>query len=339
MTGFPALAVAIALVALTASMARADARLDYVASGTGCVPVPTAVAVQGSRLRIDMRDAGSDSSLLYDGVEQYATALDHEQRMASPIELDDEALDFQTDVSSATGTRMTRELDKVDAMMAQAREQMKVQCAELERQGMQCPQMAMPDLASMMQPENLQAMQQQAMVQADPADLRRAGIDPDALAAQQAQDQAQAAVQQARRESVLVDGLGADSVAGIACTMWERRQGEHVLERGCSVEPAALGLDARDQRGLDRGYARLMKMQQAFQPLVDKLDARMGTAQAGAGASAPGIVLRQACFDAEGRETGSATARIERATLPASTFEIPPGYRSPMDAMREDASQ
>ena len=91
MTRFPARVAGFALVALAAGAAHADARLDYVASGTGCVPVPTSIAVQGSRLRIDVRDDGADSSLLYDGVEQYATALDHGQRMASPIEVWNEA--------------------------------------------------------------------------------------------------------------------------------------------------------------------------------------------------------------------------------------------------------
>jgi hypothetical protein len=328
-------------LAVLALPAHADVSLTWTAQGGPCPVEPTALYVQGSMLRADTRQAGMDFSMIYDGVEQLGTQLDHNQRTVYQTEFDDDALDFQGDVAHATGVRVDKEMGKAQVEMEQAKVQMAEQCRELERQGMACPQIAMPDLSAMMDPENMQALmeqQQAAMAQMDPKMLERAGIDPDEVRRQQEQTSALMAAQGRLQGTRLVGDLGQHEVAGIACSIWEFRRGDEVVDRLCEAPIANLALDARDQRGLERAWRRIQQMATAWQETGQKIGEHFGD---GVDASAAegrerGLVLRKTCFDGA-RESGSAEVRVVRGPVDASVFTVPPGYRSPQQAARDMA--
>ena len=325
-------------LAALALPARADVTLTWAAEGAPCLVEPTALYVSGPMLRADTRQAGMDYSLVYDGIEQFGTQLDHTQRTVYQMEFDDDALDFQGDVAHATGVRVDKEMDKAQAEIEKAKVQMAAQCAELERRGYACPQVAMPDLSAMLEPENMQAMmeQQQAMMaQMDPKTLERAGIDPEQMRRQQEQTKALFEAQGRLQGTRLVGGLGQDEVGGIACDVWEFRRGDEVVDRVCEAPITALALDARDQRGLERAWRRIQKMSEPWQEMGQKMGERFGSGVvASAAPRERGLVLRKTCFDG-GREAGSVEVRIDRGAVDAALFEVPAGYRSPQEAAAE----
>lgn len=327
-------------IAVLALPARADVTLTWAAQGGPCPVEPTALYIQGSMLRADTRQADMDYSLIYDGVEQFGTSLDHTQRTVHQMEFDDDALDFQGDVAHATGVRVDKEMDKAQVEMERAKVQMAEQCRELERQGMACPQVGMPDMSALMDPQNMQAMleqQQATLAQMDPEMLERAGIDPEEMRRQQEQTSALFAAQDRLQGTRLVGDLGQDEVAGIACSIREFRRGDEVVDRLCEAPIAHLALEARDQRGLERAWRRIQQMTSAWQEMGQKIGERFGGGVDAAAADGErGLVLRKTCFDG-GRQSGSVEVRVDRGPVDAALFATPPGYRSPQQAAQDMA--
>jgi hypothetical protein len=318
-----AIVVPFALLALPL-VARADLAITF--DAVDCEPEVRAIYVQGARARFDARHAGNDSSLLYDDVEQLAWGLDHGRRVAMPIEVDDDAIEFQQDVTRATGKRLDRELARADTATREAQAEA---CAASG--GGDCAAAAMPGMPAGYDAEAMQAQLAQAqalMAQMDPKALERAGVDPAQLQQQLQQTHELMAAQQQRASSTVERNLGEQRVAGVACQRWERRRDGELLQSGCDAEPAALGLDARDQRGLEGAITRMMRWSEGFA----ELGARFGAAPPERHRA---LTLEQVCY-AGGRETGRTTARISRAPIDAARFELPPGYRSMADAVRED---
>jgi hypothetical protein len=140
--------------------ALADIRIDYELSGQGCVPEQEVIEIQGTRMRIDLAGSSDNTSAIIDGTEALVWSLDHQQHTVMQMEIDADAIDFQTDVGKATATRMDRELDKLDVAQRDAEKQMTEQCARMKRKGQTCPSVAMPNIREMMSPENMARMQQ-----------------------------------------------------------------------------------------------------------------------------------------------------------------------------------
>lgn len=305
----------LALCLVLPDVVRADATIGYDTAGGECLPEPAGLEVSGARVRIEMRPTqGSHQSAIYDVVEQTMVYLDHDNRTQFLMETDRDAADFQSDVSSATVRSMDKEMQKAQAQMDEA-------CAQMEKQGMACPQM--PNMAQMMSGDvdQIMANQQEMLASMDPKMLERAGVD---VAAAQAQ------LEEARKSIAGPAGVereaGSDTVGGRTCRVFEFRDGETLTDWRCEAAPSALGIGERDARGLAAAMRDLLRYGQAFSALTERF-----------GTNKPrpdmGIVLERRCYDG-GRETGRATARIATDALDDSRFEIPPGYAPMMDSMR-----
>lgn len=133
----------IALLGFLAALlpaAQAGSRIGFAATGE-CEPELESLKIDGSQFRSDSRVGGQGTSLLYDGVERVMTTLMHDSLQYLQTEVDEDALDYQGDVADSTGNYMNKQMEKMEAQMAQ-------QCAQMRSQGMQCPEM---DLRGMMQ--------------------------------------------------------------------------------------------------------------------------------------------------------------------------------------------
>ncbi|MDZ4812819.1 MAG: hypothetical protein SGI99_09440 [Pseudomonadota bacterium] len=140
------------------AVAQADIRIDYQLSGTDCEPEQRAIEIQGTHLRMDLGGTMGNSSAIIDGTEALVWNLDHDQHSASQLEIDADAIDFQTDVGKSMGHKVDRELGKLDAAQQDMQRQMADQCAQTG--GKNCSnQPMMPNLREMMSPENMARMQ------------------------------------------------------------------------------------------------------------------------------------------------------------------------------------
>jgi hypothetical protein len=303
-----------ALLALPA-LARADASISYDTAGGECLPEPAALRVSGARVRMDLAPvAGSEQSALYDVVEQTMIYLDHTGKTHLLMETDRDAADFQADVSAATVRSVDKEMEKMQAQMAET-------CRQLERQGMACPQM--PDMTKLMSGDmdQIMAMQQEQLAQMDPKTLERAGVDV---------EKAQADLEATRRQVAGPPGeerdAGAATIGGRTCRVFERRDGETLTDWRCEADPAALGIGERDARGLAAALRDLVRYGKAFSALTERFGAKQPR-------DPSGIVLERRCY-ADGQERGRATARIATGPLDESLFQIPPGYAPMMAGVR-----
>jgi hypothetical protein len=302
---------------LTAAMgacalpAQADFAMTYARDGA-CEMEPAAFYVRGAMLRID----SAGGSALYDGVEQFITYLDHASHTQFQLELDDDALDLQADIGTATGHRLDKHMARAQEMMDANRGQMQAACRQMQSQGMACPELPNMNIDSMM------ARQQQMMANMDPKMLEQAGLDAEAIAEQQ-QMMAQWQAQQQRAQATIVDTGRSEHIAGIDCTVREWRLGEEVLEQRCDAPWQALQLDAREQQALQRAVKRMQRWGSTMDPLMARFDAPRNDD------GAAGPTLRKTCYQA-GQVVGSVSARIAREPLSAELFEIPAGYKAGM---------
>ncbi len=144
---------------LTSQSALADFRIDYQLSGVGCEPEQRVIEIKGTRMRIDMGDNQGNTSAIVDGTEAMIWSLDHDQHIAMQIEIDPDAVDFQTDVGKATAHNMEHKLDELDAAQRDMERQMTEQCKRSG--GKDCAnQAAMPNIRAMMSPDNMARMQE-----------------------------------------------------------------------------------------------------------------------------------------------------------------------------------
>lgn len=133
-------AILICFLALTPGVSEADISLIYPQQAQ-CRSNVSAIQISGSRMRFDSVMENKKHSMLFDGMEDIITTLDHSGRQYHQIEVDEDALDYNKDVMSSTGTFVGNQMNALQA-------QMKQQCAQMEKQGMSCANM--PDLSSIM---------------------------------------------------------------------------------------------------------------------------------------------------------------------------------------------
>lgn len=123
-----------------AGTAQAATRVTFESKGA-CPSEAESLTIDGSRFRSDTSVEGQGTSLLYDGAERLMITLMHDVRQYMQTEVDEDALDYQGDVADSTGNYMNKQMEKMETQMAQ-------QCAEMRKQGMDCPQV---DIRGMMQ--------------------------------------------------------------------------------------------------------------------------------------------------------------------------------------------
>lgn len=152
--------VLIAFLALAPSLALADISLKY-PQQSSCKPKVAAMQISGGRLRLDSTMENGSYSMLFDGLEDIITSLDHQGKTYHQIEVDADALDYNKDVMSSTGTFIGNQMNAVQA-------QMKQQCAQMEKQGYSCANM--PDLSTIMQSAQAMTGQQMPTIEIKPSD-------------------------------------------------------------------------------------------------------------------------------------------------------------------------
>lgn len=310
-------------VALTGT-AHADAVLEYRYQGDECRVEMDRMQVSGSRLRMDTTWLGMDTSAIYDGLEQMLLGLEHREKTYSQMELDDDAQDFQGDVAAALGTRTRKETAKAMDAMAEARAQYEAGCKKRD-----CPPMPelgrYDDLTGGMDADALLARQEAAMARMDPEMLERMGVDPAEMKAQMDATRAKLAASRRWQDSVATPTGKTRTIDGISCAEIEVHLGVSLIERRCETEPAALPLDARDAKGMERGVARLTQMAQTWRPLGEQVTGRQVQDEH------HGLVVEKVCYatdrDGKLRETGRATLGIEKRAVASDAFEIPDGYK------------
>lgn len=149
-----------AFIMFTPCLALADISLVY-PQQPRCQSNLSAIQLSGSRMRIDNVMQGRKYTMLFDGMEDIITSLDHSDHNYHQTEVDEDALDYNADVMSSTGNFMGNQMKSMQA-------QMKQQCAQMEKQGMSCANM--PDLNAMMQSAQSMAAGQMPVIEIKPSD-------------------------------------------------------------------------------------------------------------------------------------------------------------------------
>ncbi len=150
----------IMFIMIAPTAAWADVSLTYPQQAK-CQSKMSAIQIAGSRMRMDSPMQGQKFSMLFDGMEDMITSLDHTNRSFHQIEVDEDALDYNADVMSSTGNFIGNQMNAMQA-------QMKQQCEQMEKQGFSCANM--PDLTSMMQSAQSMSAQQMPVIEIKPSD-------------------------------------------------------------------------------------------------------------------------------------------------------------------------
>ena len=143
--------VLMACIAISPLTALADVSAIYPQQAS-CSSMMQSIRISGSRMRMDGLMEGHQYSMLFDGLEDMITSLDHEHHNFYQMEVDEDALDYNADVMTSTGNFIGNQMNAMQV-------QMKQQCAQMEKQGFSCSNM--PDMASMI--KNAQSISGQQM--------------------------------------------------------------------------------------------------------------------------------------------------------------------------------
>ncbi|RYD14714.1 MAG: hypothetical protein EOP90_12250 [Lysobacteraceae bacterium] len=306
-----------AAIAATCGSAQAATVLEYRHEGE-CATEFERMAIDGLRLRIDMRVDGIEMTSLIDDEEQLMHQVMHDSRSYMTMESDDDAVDFNSDVARSTLLHARNEAYKVtgldnDALIAQAR----------AAQVAACPGMAQLAFGDPDYPEAAarcaERMAADAAAQA-PAD-RESAIARAQLQARPTRANAPAspAPKPEWTTTRIEREAGATQVDGRACTTERVMRGTTVLREDCMAAIDALALEPRAQRRL----ARMAKVGAGLASGIVELHPELQQQER---EGPPAISLRRVCH-ADGRVAGSSTLEIrERVAIDPAQFELPAGY-------------
>ena len=290
-----------ALALAACASASADATLSYQVTGAACMDADTRLAIKGSQVRVDSKRDGRGGSLIFDGLEEMAYALDHESRTMMPVELDLDRIEYQEDVSHATQAKMRH----VGEDLQQARQDA----------GVGNPQMT-PEMQRMMQEQMAAAMKDMPKAEGQEAPA----IDPALMqqmmaGANTADPMAMARNMAAAMRDELRDTGRTRTVDGIACRERERLKQRRLVARECVADAGALGLPEKESKRL----ATAIRTFDRFAGSMDVLG--VGTASEG-----DDVVVERVCI-ADGAETGNEHLKIDTAAVDGALFELPADYR------------
>jgi hypothetical protein len=332
---------------LLSTNALADNTIGYRSSG-GCAGDFERVELKSHWLRVDAGDAGNANSMIYDHAEKLAYFIDYQSHTFMQTEMDEDAIDLQSDIMKSLGTKMRRESGGLDPF-----EMVKSICPGIgannrDRQpgeGMDCGNgMTMGGAPTGADGKPMSSEEMAAAMK----DGRMPGMDAASMEAMQKMMEQQLAKmpadQRAQMQGMMASGGGATSmpgmpaatatkaappppridrdageivVDGIACMRREHLRGDEMLRDDCYATAATLHLGEVETRRMARFSKSLQEWSRSLMP-------------AGMHAQADDRVLvRRVCYTA-GRESGRATLTIDSAPIAESRFEVPAGYK-PMD--------
>lgn len=272
-------AVLISFLALVSGMSQADTSLIYPQQAQ-CKSNVLALQISGSKTRYDSLSENQPYSMLFDGTEDIITTLDHANRRYHQVEVDEDALDYNKDVMSSAGTYIGNQMQGLQA-------QMKEQCAEMEKQGINCPDM---DLSSIMQ--NAQAMTNQ---QASKMELRLSETT--------------------------------NTVAGMPCKTFDRYENDNKESQECYVEPKNMVMSDIDKKYFLRNMKVMTHYALSFAGLSEKLSNVDKQAPAQSDPADKDILLSKICFAPDGSEVGRIEVQVSNAAIDEASFDIPAGYQ------------
>lgn len=314
-------------LALVAGGACADDTLTYRSSG-GCAGDFDRIELKGLYLRVDGGGA-SGGSLIYDHGEKLAYFIDNASRTFMQTEMDEDAVDLQSDITKSLRIRMRKEggMDPYEiarsicpGAAAAGRDQVPGEAIDCGG-GAAIGGAMRPDGSTGIDPEMLASMQklmQQQMANLPPEQreqMQRAMANGGAMRMMPGMPpQGAAAPPKPERVDRDVDAIVVD---GIACTRREHLRGGVIAGEDCLAAPDALHLGEAETKRVARFGQSIRAWSQSLVPgdMQPKLDDR--------------VLVRRVCY-AGGQETGRATLAIDTAPIPASRFEVPAGY-APMD--------
>lgn len=266
-------------MALTPSVSQADLSLIYPQQAQ-CKSNVSAIQISGSRMRFDSVMEDKKYSMLFGGMEDIITMLDHSGRQYHQTEVDEDALDYNKDVMSSTGTFMYKQMQAMQV-------QMKQQYAQMEKQGISCPNM---DLSSIIQSMQASAGQGAAKIEIRPSEKNQI-------------------------------------VAGMACKTFDRYENNNKKSEECYIEPKDMVMSDKDKKYLLRNMKVMTHYALSFAGLSEKLDIVDKQAPAQPDPSDKDILLSQICFSPDGSEAGRIEVQVSNAVIDEASFDIPPGYQ------------
>jgi hypothetical protein len=294
--------------------AHADALLEYTGANAACHAEFARLAMSGVRLRVETPPPMQNYSMIYDGAEKLAVSLDAEHHSYFEIEMDEDALDYQSDVMSSTSTMIDKKL------------------AVAVPGGM--PAITGANATAMPMPGTEQSAQMQALLQKNMEQMPKEQREQMQKALKDMQERGGSGFASAHSPPQTEVTDQTKTIAGIGCSVQRVTQNGALLQEECVAAFDGLGLQPAELK-------RLQKSLRNF----DGLAGAMSKFRV-AGISMPkqpsierrGIVIERRCY-ANGRETGSTTLRMTRPSLSGSLFEIPAGYqRMDMSGLSRDST-
>jgi len=329
--------------ALFAGAACADDTLLYRSTG-GCAGDFDRIELKGLFLRVDGGGA-SGGTMIYDHAEKLAWFIDDTSRTFLETEMDEDAVDLQSDITKSMRTRMRKQGGIDPYEIAQSvcpgasvggRDRLAdepIDCGNgttlggamtgADGEPLSHEQMAeaMKRGGGMTMSPGMQAAMQKMMeeqVARMPADQReqvqRAIANGGGLMPGMAQAGSRPPPPKPERIDRDVDEIVVD---GIACTRREHLRGGVIAGEDCLASPAALKLGEKETKRIARFGQSIRAWSRSLVPgeMQPKVDDR--------------VLVRRICY-AGGQETGRATLAIDTAPISGSRFEVPAGY-TPMD--------
>lgn len=311
-------ALVVALM-LACGAAPAATVLEYRHEGD-CATDFERMAIDGLRMRIDMRVEGMAMTSLVDDDEQLMHQVMHDSRTYMTMESDDDAVDFNSDVARSTVFHAQRQVQAVtgmdnDAIIAQARATQIAACPEMAGLGFGDPDYA----------EAASRCAEKMSTKAQSAGPSRR--DAVALAGGRAYAGAGVGAAPAHTSeaptrwstTTLDRDAAATRVEGHSCTLERIRRGPTVLREDCLAPVDSLALEPRAVRRL----ARLARVGEGLGAGVADLHPEMQDASRN---GTPTLSLRRTCYR-DGRAIGNAVLQIRTdVAVDAAQFELPAGY-------------
>jgi hypothetical protein len=330
--------------ALFVGTAGADDTLTYRSVG-GCAGDFERIELKGLFLRVDGGGAqGGSGSMIYDHGEKLAYFIDNTSRTFLETEMDEDAVDLQSDITKSMRIRMRKEggMDPYEIAQslcpgagAASRDQVAgepIDCGNGAalggaRTGADGKPLSREEMAEAMARGDgttidpgmqaaMQKMIEQQLAQMPPEQreqMQRAlanggGVMP---------GMSQAGAARPPQPERIDRDAGDIEVEGIACTRREHLRGGVIAGEDCLASPSALHLGDAETKRVARFGQSIRAWSRSLVPgeMQPKVDDR--------------VLVRRICF-AGGQETGRATLAIDAAPIPASRFEVPAGY-TPMD--------
>jgi len=307
-------AVTAALLLSCATVAHADAVLEYSGGDAECHADFTRVAVQGLSMRIDSAPPAQDTSMVYDAAEKVGVALDHKRKQFFELEFDDDAIDFQSDVMKSSSNMIDRKTEQMQAQLPPGRSPSAPGTMQAGANGM--PQTD-PKLMEQMMQQNMQHMtkEQRAQMETAMKNMRSSGyFGP-------------------QSEPVVEPTGERREVGGLACTLERVTQDGALLREDCRTTLDALGLDAADLKRMQRAIQLMQKYASAIK---DNLRLARGVKRDNADLER--LLVERRCFD-QGKPIGDVTLRVRHEAAPADWFVTPADYGRMDMGMRGAASR